>query len=80
METKNKSLSARIKRRNNAKHGKPVDNTSWVKTNDYGSYETDSRRVKDRDTERQRLNRLGISGFVKTHKNCKYADKHQSLH
>lgn len=72
-ELENKSLSARIKRRGKAGTGTDGD---WIKTSPFGSYETDSHRVIDRETEKQRLNGMRITG---RHKNCKYADKHQCL-
>ena len=55
-ELENTSLSARIKRRGKTGEG---HHFGWVKTTPYGSYETDSLRVQDREREKRRQQKLG---------------------
>lgn len=55
-ELENTSLSARIKRRGKTGEG---HHFGWVKTTPYGSYETDSRRVQDKEIERRHQDKIG---------------------
>ena len=80
----NKSLSARIRRRN-AQGFNGVGNPNWTKNNSYGDYTDQKQNHKETDYKRElaRKNKLGVGGkrvFGYGHvMSKKFADNSQNL-